>query len=459
MLNEKHILIVDDVNTNLKCASEVLKDHFNVSMVKSGKQALKFLKDCIPDLILLDISMPEMDGYETMEKIRENPVWKDIPVIFLTADTDGESEIKGLRMGAMDYIRKPFEPAVMLSRVEKVIRIEEDKRTLEICAKKDALTGLWNRRFLEEKLQECSSKENACGAFFLMDLDNFKAVNDNLGHLVGDAVLVQFAKCLKEYGEENDILCRIGGDEFVMFFDGLTDTDIIKKIAKSINTEVSEKVNCSKGPGNDISVSIGISIMPENGTDLHTLYNKSDKALYFVKENGKRGYHFYQEKDKMTLDRNMNIQQSTVADLMQLKKLIQENNQKMGAFEVEYEGFRKVYQFVSRSVKRSKRNVQIVLFTMYEKTGVIQEIGGLEIAMKDMNEAIVKSLRKGDVATQYSSTQFIVILMDTDTENGVIVAERIRKAWLDNSIIGAKCFTLTYDLERFETSEEKENND
>ena len=161
----------------------------------------------------------------------------------------------------------------------------------------------------------------------------------------------------------------------------------------------------------------------------------------------------------MTLDRNMNIQQSTVADLMQLKKLIQENNQKMGAFEVEYEGFRKIYQFVSRSVKRSKRNVQIVLFTMYEKTGVIQEIGGLEIAMKDMNEAIVKSLRKGDVATQYSSTQFIVILMDTDTENGVIVAERIRKAWLDNSIIGAKCFNLTYDLERFETSEEKENND
>ena len=459
MLSDKHILIVDDVNTNLKCASEVLKDSFQVSMVKSGKHALKFLKECIPDLILLDISMPEMDGYETMRKIKENPLWKDIPIVFLTADTDRDSEIKGLRMGAMDYIRKPFEPEVMLSRVENVIRIVEDKKSLELCAKKDALTGLWNRRYLEEKMQQYSLDKDACGAFFLMDVDNFKGVNDNLGHLVGDAVLSQFGKCLQAYVEKDDILCRIGGDEFVMFFDGLTDTEAIKKIAKSINTNVADKVNQCKGPGNDISVSVGIAIMPENGKDLHTLYNKSDKALYFVKENGKRGYHFFQERDHIGADRNMDIQQSTVADLMQLKKLIQENNQKTGAYEVEYEGFRKIYQFVSRSVKRSKRNVQIVLFTMNERTDQIHEIGDLEVAMNDMNEAIVKSLRKGDVATQYSSTQFIVILMDTDTEHGELVAERIKKAFLENSVVGSKCFSLTYDLERFDTSEEKEKND
>ena len=127
---KKHILMVDDVTTNLRCASEVLRDNYKISMVKSGAQALKFLETVIPDLILLDISMSDMDGYETLEHIKRNPKWTDIPVVFLTADADGESEIKGLKMGAMDYIRKPFEPDVMLSRIDKVLKMEENRKVL-----------------------------------------------------------------------------------------------------------------------------------------------------------------------------------------------------------------------------------------------------------------------------------------------------------------------------------------
>lgn len=453
-MEAKHILMVDDVNTNLKCAAEVLKDKFRISMVKSGIQALRFLAKEVPDLILLDISMPDMDGYETLERIQSNPLWKDIPVIFLTADTDGESESKGLKMGAMDYIRKPFEPDVMLSRVEKVLEMADSRKDLELCARKDVLTGLWNRRYLEEKIAQCIEKENPRGVFMLLDMDNFKRVNDDYGHLVGDAVLIQFAKTMQEYEEDKCVLCRIGGDEFALFIEDMTDASEIRRLAERINSQVVNTVN--KNSESDISVSIGIAVMPENGQDLKTLYHKADKALYFVKENGKRGYHFYQEKDKQFQEEEQLLKSSVAIDLLQLRSLFEEKTTIKGAFEVEYDGFRKIYQLVSRSVKRSKRNVQIVLFTMSERENVLQEIGGLETAMSDLNTAIVTSLRKGDVATQYSSTQHIVILMDSTTENGKKVAERVKSVWLNNSEVGKNCFKLDYDIEQFETNEEKE---
>ena len=297
METKKHILMVDDVTTNLRCASEVLSDKYKVSMVKSGAQALKFLEKTIPDLILLDISMSDMDGYETLSHIKLNPKWTDIPVVFLTANVDGESEIKGLKMGAMDYIRKPFAPEVMLSRVEKILLMEEHRKMLELTAKKDALTGLWNRRHLEECIEALVAKKDALAAFLLIDLDDFKMVNDQMGHLVGDAVLTHFAKELKKILPEEDIVFRIGGDEFVVLSTSVKTIEEAENLAIRINSEVITRVNILKGPGNDISASIGVSMIPGNGRDLKTLYNKSDKALYLVKKNGKNAYHFYQERE------------------------------------------------------------------------------------------------------------------------------------------------------------------
>ena len=122
--------MVDDNTTNLKVAASVLNPYYKLSMAKSGKQALNFLKKNKPDLILLDIKMPEMDGYQTMEEIKLNPETCDIPVIFLTADTEHESEMKGIRMGALDFITKPFEESVMLGRIEKVLMMEDVRKNL-----------------------------------------------------------------------------------------------------------------------------------------------------------------------------------------------------------------------------------------------------------------------------------------------------------------------------------------
>ncbi|MBQ7834624.1 MAG: response regulator, partial [Ruminiclostridium sp.] len=183
----KHILIVDDNKANLTVAKTALSDIYKTTAVISGAQALKFLEKNIPDVILLDINMPEMDGFEVMEKIRENPECVNIPVVFLTADNDPETEQKCFDAGALDFIAKPFVTAVMRSRIGRILELEELRKSLanrldekirevsDIKSKsnKDALTGLWNRAYTEEKVGEMLSK-GVRGALFMMDMDNFK---------------------------------------------------------------------------------------------------------------------------------------------------------------------------------------------------------------------------------------------------------------------------------------------
>ena len=215
----KHILIVDDVTTNLKCAAEVLKDTYDVTTAKSGKAALQILREIQPDLIMLDVNMPEMNGFEVMERIKEDPVTRDIPVIFLTAEADKENEVTGLKMGAMDFIKKPFEPDIMRSRIEKILQMTEQTKELQNIAGRDSLTNLLNRRCFEKILdQPEEGKEN--GFFLLLDLDNFKQVNDTFGHVIGDQVLIKFARVMEEEASPEDAICRIGGDEFAIFIPG-----------------------------------------------------------------------------------------------------------------------------------------------------------------------------------------------------------------------------------------------
>ncbi len=226
----KHILIVDDNKANLTSAKMSLADMYKTTAVVSGMQALKFLEKNIPDIILLDINMPEMDGFEVMEKIQEIPDCSNIPIIFLTADNDVETEQKCLDAGAIDFIAKPFVPGIMRSRIGRILELEDLRKSLanrldekikevsDIKSKsfQDALTGLWNRAYTEEKVSEMLNN-GVKGALFMMDMDNFKAINDNYGHIAGDGTLKAFADTLRKYAGEDDVVCRIGGDEFMTF--------------------------------------------------------------------------------------------------------------------------------------------------------------------------------------------------------------------------------------------------
>ncbi|MBQ3036285.1 MAG: diguanylate cyclase [Lachnospiraceae bacterium] len=428
MEKAKHILIVDDVTTNLKLAAEVLQEHYKLSMAKSGQQAIQFLEKAKPDLILLDIRMPEMDGYQTLERIKANPNTANIPVVFLTVDDQRESEIKGLKMGAMDFILKPFEPEVMLSRIEKILQIEDLRKNLSISARKDVLTGLWNRKHLEDEVERYLDENGQKAVFLIMDIDNFKQINDTHGHIMGDAVLERIGNILRNSVGPRDIAARIGGDEFAVLLKGdYTDGEIreyCQLIFDQVDAEMTELIGNTK----EVTLSVGVSQVPMDAYDYFGLYSKADKALYYVKQNGKNDYHFFSQKEEEP-EETVEEKEDSSVDMAKLEQVVSERNEADGAYRVEYEGFKHIYHFVSRGLGRNGQTVQMALFTLnYIKSmGITHEM--LQKAMKELERAIIVSLRQGDVTTQYSSFQYVVLLMNANEENGEKVVQRILDTW------------------------------
>lgn len=439
---KKHILIVDDVTTNLKCVGEILRNDYALSMAKSGEQALQMIGKVKPDLVLLDVKMPGMDGYETFKAMKENPDTADVPVIFLTADTENGSEVKGLKLGASDFIRKPYEPEIMLGRIEKALLQEEKNKAIRDEAYKDVLTGLWNRKRLQDEIDSLKDSDST-GSFLIFDLDNFKGINDNYGHVVGDAALVAFAKTLKNFVHKDDIVARIGGDEFAVFLRNSYGKELLSDRIENLILEVEHEIKVVKEDDSYSSVSIGISAFPFDGKSFIELYNNADKALYYVKQNGKSGYHFYNPSEKYSFTEEEN---KDVIDLFQLKKYIDEEDLSDGPFKVEYNSFKSIYRFLKRYVMRTNSKIQILLFSLKDLSIIASDnTAGLNKSMIILDECIKDSLRKNDVSTRYTNTQFLVILMDVDEDKRKNVVDRIMDNWNENN--NNPNVLLKYDIE------------
>lgn len=427
----KTILVVDDDKLNLSAARKVLSGEYKVIPVVRGTQVLSYLENEECDMILLDISMPEMDGFELLRKIRTMENGKDIPVIFLTADNDTETETRCFKEGAIDFIVKPFVPAVMQSRIGRALELEElrrgladklEKKTREVSDIKsksyqDALTGLWNRAYTENAVNEMISQGKK-GALFMLDMDNFKAVNDNYGHIAGDETLKIFAGTLKKFAGEGDILCRIGGDEFMIFVKDVTKKSELGSRAADIISDFQKKF-AALSFETECSVSIGIAQTPEDGMEFNKLYNSADKALYYVKQNGKNAYHFFSDKLQKEKSRA-----GKIVDLKYINSLMSRVDDGQGAYFLDIDSFHHVYNFICRFVKRNEKDVQTVLFTVNEENQEI-DVTEMELILETLEKAIYTSLRRSDVSTRYSSKQIVVILMDTDEVNGSMVADRI----------------------------------
>lgn len=269
----KHILMVDDNTTNLKVAASVLSPYYQLSMAKSGKQALTFLKKNRPDLILLDIKMPEMDGYQTMEEIKLNPDIADIPIIFLTADNERTSEIKGLQMGALDFITKPFEEAVMLGRIEKVLMMEDMRRNLiSDNAATPCSEILDNNSFvdlIDEKLRTTTER----GVLYLIKVDdcaNNIEIVDSIRDCINDDLV--FGRL-----EDNILGIYLGG--IVSYENAM---DISWKMNKNID------INCGKK-----SYIGGVLLDIDN--NFSQVRVKAEKALYYAIINRIEDCHIYKE--------------------------------------------------------------------------------------------------------------------------------------------------------------------
>ncbi|MCM1388688.1 MAG: diguanylate cyclase [Bacillus sp. (in: Bacteria)] len=658
----KTILIVDDDRMNLVTAQKFLAQEYKVVGVNSGKLAFKYLEKHRPDLILLDIFMPVIGGFEVMAKLQEHKEWRRIPVIFLTADRKTETEARCFEMGAYDFITKPFEPRVMLNRIHRTIELdgyrkdlqlqldektrevelvtiqaittvantidakddytkghsmrvayysealarkigwsEEDVQNIHYIAllhdigkigvpdsvlnkpfkltnvefeliknhttmgaeilkdikmfpnvsvgakfhherydgrgypnglrgeeipevarvigivdsydamtsnrvyrkrlqdemvkqelvkgrgtqfdpylvdqfmelleegslqhnipeedmvmpifnsnkiyggvtkeetgldsKLDYLTGLLGREQGEKEITE--SLRNGSGCFMLIDLDNFRQVNETYGHLAGDYVLKWIADLLKDLSEQ-DIVCRMGGDEFLYYVEGISgQKDAADKAERILNIFEERKKEVSLLE--NITFSIGISLFGIDGGDFDELLRKADKALYHAKQsNSKDCYLFYQSTNMAKT-----LEQSK-ADLHRLVDMVEHRQSYQGAFQIDYEEFGRVYDFVLHFSQRNKQEVQLILFTLFSADGSDIRLDQMEQAMQCMEQAIIKSLRGVDVGTRYSSSQFLVVLLGAEKSDIRVITDRIVQNYF--KLYGKRDITLSYDI-------------
>lgn len=209
------LLIVDDAPINIQLLNDVLKDDVRVFFATNGSDALKIASTTIPDLILLDIMMPEMDGYEVCRKLKTDPLLRDIPVIFITAKSQQEDEATGLELGAVDYITKPFSPGIVRLRVRNHLELKRQRDLLGRLSFLDGLTGLPNRRGFDEFLSRewrRAVRNKSHISIVMIDIDKFKDYNDSYGHLAGDDCLKKVAAILENsLDRAADFVARYGG--------------------------------------------------------------------------------------------------------------------------------------------------------------------------------------------------------------------------------------------------------
>jgi len=290
------ILVVDDIPANVEILSIHLNDEgYQVVEALSGKQALSILQlsnedgEEEIDLILLDVMMPIMSGLEVLAQIKKDPQTQNIPVILVTANADEHNVAEGLDMGAFDYIIKPYSLLVLLARVRTALREKERQDLLEKWATTDPLTEHFNRRhFFEMAHRELdrSNRLHSPLSFIMLDIDNFKKVNDQYGHLVGDMVLVRLAKILRQQLRSVDLCCRYGGEEFVLC---LPDTHLegAKDVAERIRLAIQQETIRSN---DDLPLSITISLgVADNQGDqsVEGILKRADTALYQAKDGGR----------------------------------------------------------------------------------------------------------------------------------------------------------------------------
>ncbi len=287
------ILIVDDQPANIKIIGGALKGDYQIKMATSGLKAIEIASADPPDLILLDIIMPGIDGYEVCRRLKNNQKTKGIPIIFITAKDQEEDETKGLDYGAVDYITKPFSLPIVKARVKTHLELKKHRDILEDLSTLDGLTSIPNRRKFDEFLK-LEWRRSVRGSYplslIMIDIDNFKLFNDNYGHDVGDECLKQVANNLCTTAKRPaDFVARYGGEEFVCI---LPDTSIEKasKFAEilRVNIELLNIPHDFSPTGNRVTISLGsATINPAINKSYELLVKSADKALYIAKSKGK----------------------------------------------------------------------------------------------------------------------------------------------------------------------------
>lgn len=304
----KKILIVDDSATQAARLRSILDDEYDVSVAQTAEEGLRRILEESFSLVLLDVVMPGMDGFTLLKKLQEEAATWDVPVIMITSLSDAEHEQRGLVLGAVDYITKPFKPLIIKARVDTHIKLYDYRRQVEQQSMTDQLTGIANRRRYESYSRKKWKEAIRLGApfsIFMFDIDRFKVYNDTFGHPAGDKVISAVAQTAASYLQrDTDFLARYGGEEFVAVSLGDPSDRIfghLKKVRQAV-----EDLHIPHAPpaAQWVTVSIGgVTVVPEIG-DAYDFYLKiADTMLYDAKKSGRNMVVWADEKMKQLWER------------------------------------------------------------------------------------------------------------------------------------------------------------
>ena len=317
-MDEKNrILIVDDDTSTLLELASILRPDYKIYTVKDGFAALEKAEEAVPDLILLDIVMPDMNGFDVLEKLKENDRTKDIPIIFITGKKDSSAEIKGLSAGAVDYVHKPVDESLVKLRVRHQIQLINQFRKIEHLSMSDDLTGLPNRRSFEIRIAEewdRASREQTSLSVMMIDIDHFKKYNDTFGHTQGDIALKMVAEVLSRVLKRpGDFAARWGGEEFIILLPN-TDADGALDVAEEIR-ELVEDMDIPTPEGNitNLTVSVGVNtrLQGQSG-NIDKFVEWTDMALYAAKNKGRNKVCFYELPSETTKGEKSETKQSII---------------------------------------------------------------------------------------------------------------------------------------------------
>jgi len=281
--NKFNILIVNDNRTALDALCDILQAEYRIIVAKTGPTALEIAKRDKPDLILMDVLLPEMSGFEVLSALKKSECTQSIPVICIASLNSVADEEKGLTLGAVDYITKPFHKSIVKARIRTHLRIVEQMRTIEQLHSFDTLTEVPNRKSFDKQMTAEWSRavrEQAYISILMIDADRFKAVNDKYGHQHGDMVLKKLAATIKSaIKRPADYFARWGGEEFAALLPN-TELDGAMALAEEIRATVESE--------SSVTVSIGVAAMiPSAENSVDDFFRQADQALYHAKQSGR----------------------------------------------------------------------------------------------------------------------------------------------------------------------------
>jgi len=284
------ILVVDDNKANLLLIKKILKDHHHeILLATNGFEALVQIAQFMPDVVILDVMMPEMDGYDTCRFITRNPDTKHIPVIMLSGLDRPDDLVKAFDAGAMDYIRKPPNAVELVARVHSAIRIKQYQDKLKEMIIKDGKTGLYTHSYffsvLEREFYSVKRYEGDLG-LILCDIDNFKKINDTYGHIAGDTVLVMVANILMDNIRNTDVASRYGGEEFGLIAPH-SDLQATFEAAERLRIKVEQASIVENEEHFSVTISAGATLVNTEDRDCSDMIRRADDALYEAKRTGK----------------------------------------------------------------------------------------------------------------------------------------------------------------------------